>query len=208
MTSREVPPNIVEQVFVLLFKQLRISHISLAFSILFWCGIRKGELLALTPQDIDLAAGTLSITKTFARVKGRDVIQEPKTPKSKRIVQLPAFLVYQIRAFLPSVYDLRGNDRVFLSVTVAGMRSALDNGAKEAGVKRIRVHDLRHSHASLLIDMGYSPVMIAERLGHENVETTLSTYSHLYPDKQVELAKALDRCYASATLKRASSRTA
>lgn len=184
------------------------SDLSLAFSILFWCGIRKGELLALTPQDIDLSSETLTINKTFAQVKGKEVIQEPKTPKSKRTVQLPAFLAAQIRAFLPSIYGLGDEDRVFASLTIAGLRKALDDGAKAAGLSRIRVHDLRHSHASLLIELGYSPVMIAERLGHENVETTLSTYSHLYPDKQVELAKALDRCYVSATLKKSAAKSA
>ena len=61
-----------------------------------------------------------------------------------------------------------------------------------SGVKRIRIHDLRHSHASLLIELGYSPLLIAERLGHENIETTLQTYSHLYPNKQGELATQLE----------------
>ena len=59
-------------------------------------------------------------------------------------------------------------------------------------MKRIRVHDIRHSHASLLIEMGFSPLLIAERLGHEKVQTTLDTYSHLYPNKQAEVAKRLD----------------
>lgn len=173
--------------------------LALGFSILFWCGIRKGELLALTPKDIDLGTGVLNISKTFAHVGGVDVVQEPKTPKSKRTVQLPSFLTAQIQAFLPALYDLRDGDRVFASLTVAGLRGALDRGAEQAGVKRIRVHDLRHSHASLLIELGYSPVLIADRLGHENVETTLSTYAHLYPNKQAQLANDLDKCYESAT---------
>ena len=57
-------------------------------------------------------------------------------------------------------------------------------GDKETGVRRIRLHDLRHSHASLLVEMGFQPLAIAERLGHEKVETTLNTYSHLYPSTQ------------------------
>ncbi len=63
---------------------------------------------------------------------------------------------------------------------------------KKAKVKRIRVHDLRHSHASLLIEEGFSPLLISERLGHENIETTLQTYSHLYPNKHSEVADRLD----------------
>ena len=62
----------------------------------------------------------------------------------------------------------------------------------KAGVKRIRVHDLRHSHASLLVELGFSPLLIAERLGHERVQTTIGTYSHLYPSKQTEVANRLD----------------
>lgn len=64
-------------------------------------------------------------------------------------------------------------------------------GIKETGVKRIRIHDLRHSHASLLVELGFQPLAIAERLGHEKIETTLNTYSHLYPNKQAELADRL-----------------
>lgn len=59
-------------------------------------------------------------------------------------------------------------------------------------MKKIRVHDIRHSHASLLVEMGFSPLLIAERLGHEKVQTTMETYSHLYPNKQIEVANQLD----------------
>ena len=68
----------------------------------------------------------------------------------------------------------------------------MENGCKRSGVKKIRIHDLRHSHASLLVEMGFSPLLIAERLGHERVQTTMETYSHLYPNKQAEVASRLD----------------
>lgn len=71
----------------------------------------------------------------------------------------------------------------------------MQRGIKESGVKRIRLHDLRHSHASLLMEMGFSPLEIADRLGHEKIETTLNTYSHLYPNKQEKLADKLDTVY-------------
>ncbi|WP_132381455.1 tyrosine-type recombinase/integrase [Muricomes intestini] len=61
-----------------------------------------------------------------------------------------------------------------------------------ARIKRIRLHDLRHSHASLLIELGFSALLVSERLGHENVSTTLNIYSHLFPSKQSEVAKRLD----------------
>lgn len=59
----------------------------------------------------------------------------------------------------------------------------MKHGSKIADVKKIRTHDLIHSHASLLIEMGCSPILIQERLGHEEIETTLRIYSHLYPNK-------------------------
>uniref|UniRef100_UPI00262A5DDA tyrosine-type recombinase/integrase n=1 Tax=uncultured Flavonifractor sp. TaxID=1193534 RepID=UPI00262A5DDA len=71
----------------------------------------------------------------------------------------------------------------------------MKRGVEKSGVKRIRIHDIRHSHASLLVEMGFSPLEIADRLGHEKVETTLNTYSHLYPNKQMKLAQKLDSAY-------------
>lgn len=68
----------------------------------------------------------------------------------------------------------------------------MEYGCKTSGVKKIRVHDIRHSHASLLVEMRFSPLLIAERLGHEKVQTTMETYSHLYPNKQIEVANQLD----------------
>ena len=80
-------------------------------------------------------------------------------------------------------------------ITKYYLEHEMQRGIKESGVKRIRVHDLRHSHASMLIELGFSPLEIANRLGHEKVETTLNTYSHLYPNKQTKLAERLDREY-------------
>ena len=79
--------------------------------------------------------------------------------------------------------------------TKAFLEHEMIRGVKNTGVKKIRLHDLRHSHASLLIEMGFTPLAIAERLGHEKIETTLNTYSHLYPNKQSQLADELDREY-------------
>ena len=63
-----------------------------AFEMLYWCGIREGELLALTPTDFDFEAGTVSISKSYQRLKGKDVITTPKTKKSNRVIKMPKFL--------------------------------------------------------------------------------------------------------------------
>ena len=161
-----------------------------AFELLYWCGIREGELLALTPADFDLEKGILSITKSYQRLKGRDVITEPKTPKSVREIRMPDFLTEEIRDYLKSLYGVQPDERIF-DMTKSSLHHEMDRGAKEAGVKRIRIHDLRHSHISLLIDMGFSAVAIADRVGHESIDITYK-YAHLFPSKQDEMAGRLN----------------
>ena len=170
----------------------RLSY--MAFMILYWTGMRLGELLALNPKDVDLEKRTISITKSYQRLGKKDVITPPKTSKSKRVITIPEFLAADIKDYMDSLYDLQENDRLF-PITKYYLEHEMQRGIKESGVKRIRVHDLRHSHASMLIELGFSPLEIANRLGHEKVETTLNTYSHLYPNKQTKLAERLDSEY-------------
>ena len=170
----------------------RLSY--MAFMTLYWTGMRLGELLALNPKDVDLEKRTISITKSYQRLGKKDVITPPKTPKSKRVITIPEFLAADIKDYMDSLYDLQENDRLF-PITKYYLEHEMQRGIKESGVKRIRVHDLRHSHASMLIEPGFSPLEIANRLGHEKVETTLNTYAHLYPNKQTKLAERLDSEY-------------
>ena len=162
-----------------------------AFQILYWCGLRLGELLALTPADIDIDKNVIHITMSYQRIKGKDVIIDPKTPKSRRDVVIPDFLSKELVEYMSKLYGITSKDRLF-HITKTYLHHEMDRGAKKANVKRIRIHDLRHSHASLLVELGFQPLAIAERLGHEKIETTLNTYSHLYPNKQAELADRLE----------------
>lgn len=161
------------------------------FMMMYYTGIREGELLALTPADIDFTQGTLSISKSYQRMNGKDVITPPKTPKSNRVVTIPEVLKTTLRTYMSRCYGLQPDDRLF-PYTKSFLYHEMEYGVHQSGVKRIRVHDIRHSHASLLVEMGFSPLLIAERLGHERVQTTMDTYSHLYPNKQVEVANQLD----------------
>ena len=170
----------------------RLSY--MVFMTLYWTGMRLGELLALNPKDVDLEKRTISITKSYQRLGKKDVITPPKTPKSKRVITIPEFLAADIKDYMDSLYELQENDRLF-PITKYYLEHEMQRGIKESGVKRIRVHDLRHSHASMLIELGFSPLEIANRLGHEKVETTLNTYAHLYPNKQTKLAERLDSEY-------------
>lgn len=161
-----------------------------AFEILYWCGLRVGELLALTSNDIDLDKGTITVNKSYQRLKGKDLITSPKTAKSNRVVKIPRFLCDELGDYIKMQYSLKPTDRLF-EVTKSYLHREMDRGSKAAGVKRIRVHDLRHSHVSLLIEMGFSAVAIADRVGHESIEITYR-YAHLFPSKQVEMAERLD----------------
>ena len=161
-----------------------------AFEMLYWCGIREGELLALTPEDFDFDKGTVSISKTYNRINGRDVITDPKTPKSNRVVRMPDFLVEEMRDYMHRLYRIGPKDRLF-EISKHYLHHEMERGAAAAGVKRIRIHDLRHSHISLLIQLGYSAVAIADRVGHESIDITYR-YAHLFPSTQGEMAKSLN----------------
>lgn len=161
-----------------------------AFEMLYWCGIREGELLALTPADFDFQKRTVTISKSYQRISGRDVITTPKTEKSNRTITMPRFLVEEIQEYLAMQYDIGLNDRLFPIIKNYLYRE-MQRGCKETGVKSIRIHDLRHSHISLLIDQGFSVVGIADRVGHESIDITYN-YAHLFPSKQTEMADKLD----------------
>ena len=161
-----------------------------AFEMLYWCGIREGELLALTPADSDFEKCTVSITKSYQRLNGQDLITTPKTEKSNRVIKMPQFLADEMQDYLKQLYGIESNDRMF-TVTKSYLHREMDRGAKEAGVKRIRIHDIRHSAVSLLIDMGFTATAIADRVGHESIDITYN-YAHLFPSMQTEMAEKLN----------------
>ena len=161
-----------------------------AFEMLYWCGIREGELLALTAGDFDFEKGTVTISKSYQRLHGEDVITTPKTKKSNRTIKMPQFLCEEMQDYIGMLYGYKKKDRIF-PISKNYLHREMDRGSRAAGVKRIRIHDLRHSHISLLIDMGFSAVAIADRVGHESIEITYR-YAHLFPSKQTEMAKKLE----------------
>lgn len=161
-----------------------------AFEMLYWCGLRLGELLALTPDDFNFDNSTVSITKSYQRIKKQDVITSPKTKKSIRIIQMPEFLTQEIQDYLKRLYGVEHDSRIF-PLTKNGLKRHMEKGCKASGVKVIRIHDLRHSHVSLLIDMGFSALAIADRVGHESIDITYR-YAHLFPTRQTEMAAKLN----------------
>ncbi len=116
-----------------------------AFEMLYWCGIREGELLALTASDFDFANQTVTINKSYQRIHGEDVITSPKTKKSNRVIQMPDFLCDEMQDYLRQIYGLEPDMRIFPE-SKHQLHHEMERSSKAAGVKRIRIHDLRHPY--------------------------------------------------------------
>lgn len=168
-----------------------------AFELLYWTGIRVGELLALTPQDIDEKKHLLKITKTYVRHGHQDLISPPKTENSVRNVAMPDFLFAEVMDYIASA-GLKQNDRI-IPRSVYFLKYHLRTGCEKTGVPRIRIHDIRHSHVSLLINQGFTAVAIAERVGHKHISTTMNVYAHLFPNRQELLIQALEKMHEDAS---------
>lgn len=162
----------------------------IAFELLYWCGMRVGELLALTPQDIDRKKMIIKITKTYTRHHGQDYTSTPKTENSVRSISIPQFLFREVTDYI-SANDIKKNERL-IPHTVAFLKYHLTVGCRQSGVHQIRIHDIRHSHVSLLINQGFSAIAIAERVGHKHISTTMNVYAHLFPNRQERLVQALE----------------
>ncbi len=164
------------------------------FKVLFWTCIRIGKLLALTVEDINFEEKTINISKSYQRINKRDVITAPKTPKSIRTITITDFLLDDLKDYINSIYGAKSTDRLF-PITKSYFTNEMIRGVKLSGVKKIPLHSLRHSHCALLFEMGIPPLEVAERLGHERVETTLNIYAHLYPNKQKYISEKLEKIY-------------
>lgn len=116
-----------------------------AFEMLYWCGIREGELLALTARDFDFEKGTVTISKSYQRLHGEDVITTPKTRKSNRTIKMPQFLCEEMQDYIGMLYGYKKKDRIF-PISKNYLHREMDRGSRAAGVKRIRIHDLRHPY--------------------------------------------------------------
>ncbi|MCR5481844.1 MAG: site-specific integrase [Clostridia bacterium] len=158
-----------------------------ALEILYWCGLRTGEVLALTESDFDFVHHTVSITKSFQIINGAKVITKPKTINGIRTVTVPVSLCKQLKEYVGQLND---GERLLLYARQR-LYKELKKGIQISGVKDIRLHDLRHSHVSLLIHMGYSAFEIAKRVGHKSERVTYY-YAHMFPGVQENMAERLD----------------
>lgn len=181
------------------------------FYTLLYTGMRRGEALALRWKNVDLGLPSLSVTaflsvvETAYKLNGSYVIKEPKTPHSRRQIALPPSLglvLRQRRAEQKTQGDLLGkpstdNDFVFAHpdgtpLDPSTVSHALANIIRKAGLPHIRLHDLRHTHATVMLKASVHPKVVSERLGHSSIRITLDTYSHVLPGIQEAAAQRFD----------------
>lgn len=161
----------------------------IAFETLFYTGMREGELLALTPADIDRKL-VIHVNKNFKNLKSEELVLTPKTDRSNRDIPIPQFLYDDLQKYIKTLYGIQPHDRIFY-YTHRALQHEIHRCADRAGLPWIRVHDLRHSHAAMLIHYKVPIVQLSRRLGHKSIKTTIDTYGHLYPDDSSEIADLL-----------------
>lgn len=168
------------------------------FAIAFYTGLRKGEIHAL--QWSDISDSFLSVKRSIAqKLKGGDRETAPKNKASVRTLQIPVPLLtileehkkrWKKHEGFSASYRVCGGEKCLRDTSVENRNKRF---AEAAGVKKIRIHDFRHSHVSLLANKGINIQEIARRLGHSNIEMTWNTYSHLYPKEEERAIKILNK---------------
>lgn len=190
--------------FLNLFEPEEYNY-QLLFTCLFFTRMRLGEALALTWNDIDFTTQTIHITKSIYISKGISYISTTKTKAGMRRITIHKKLNDELIDWKKNQYKLLDNFvtgdinelQLFQNSPIVITKNATEKFYKkilkrDPNLKHIRIHDLRHSHASLLINQGEDYLVVKERLGHASITTTIDTYSHLYPSKQKSLADKLD----------------
>jgi integrase len=179
------------------------------FATLIYTGLRRGELLALRWRNLDVSSGKLSVVATAYKLgTGEYRIKEPKTLHSRRTVILPASLVELLKAYrfdqellrIQLGIGLGADDFVFSRpngspINPNAMTLAFQRILKRAGLNGVRIHDLRHTHATLMLKAGVHPKVVSERLGHANIGITLDIYSHVLPGLQEAAAEKFERVF-------------
>ncbi|SMO54268.1 site-specific integrase [Melghirimyces algeriensis] len=177
----------------------------IAYALAIYTGMRKGEILALRWQDCDLDKGQISVRQTLYHTKGGLIFQEPKTRGSRRTISISDYLIKclkkhkrkqnHIKLQLGSGYQDHGLIVCHTHGTPIhpqDINRDLKRAIKKHNFRPISFHDLRHTHATMLLQLGENPKVVSERLGHSSVTITLDTYSHVLPDMQKSLAEKFD----------------
>ena len=163
------------------------------FLALFYTGARKGEMMATTWNDWNLESDILNIDKTLTKktFSHKPTVTSPKNDSSVRKISIPLKLKQIMENYKNICKDK--NELVF-KMSETSITRYKKNACMKAGIREIRLHDFRHTHASLLISEGVSIVAVAKRLGHKDITQTLNTYSHLMEHEDTKVLSVLDNC--------------
>ena len=200
--TRSEPKTLRREDVPVFLEAVRDHHLYSLLHTALWTGMRRSELLGLTWGNVDLDLATLSVTRVLHQLRGGEFIyQEPKTTKGRRLVDLAPSSCSVLRDHLESqrAYEapIGSGDLVFCNpdgspLIPAVVTHTFTKIAQRAGFSGVRLHDLRHSHASLMLQNGIHPKIVQERLGHSSIQITLDTYSHLVPGLQRQAALRFD----------------
>ena len=172
-----------------------------AFEILYYCGLRRGELRGLTWDNIDFFNKTLSVNKNITNSSGDSgewILTTPKTKSSYRTIPMPDILIEDLKEYKETCKKYpKFNSKFFVfggvePIKPDTLRLEKIRIAEKAGVKQIRLHDFRHSCASLLINSGANVMIVAKYLGHTKIDETLNTYSHLFKNKMEDVVNTMN----------------
>jgi integrase len=181
------------------------DRLEVLFTVALSLGLRRGELLGLSWRDVDLEKGTLLVRASLTRIEHGAELGEPKTKGSRRTIHLPRTLVSILKRHrakqkaneLRAGGDWKNTGMVFTTfvggpMTPNNLLRDLTRLAKKAGVPRIRVHDLRHTAATLMLKSGTPVKVVSETLGHASVRVTLDLYAHVLDEQRAEVAERMD----------------
>ena len=165
-----------------------------AFEVLFWTGMRMGEMLALKPNDIDFENLTIRIDETYTKFKGKNLMTTPKTKSSKRTIHIPQTLADELQEYMDSIYGLKQDDRIFF-VTKSGLHREIDRGVDACSIPDICVHGLRHSFSSMAQseEVNATEIVVSTILGHSKKKTMTARYSHAYEKDLIAVAGRLNK---------------
>ena len=192
-----------------LLEAARGTRLGLPVLLAVTTGLRRGELLGLRWQDVDLDASKLAVRQSLEQTKAGLGFKQPKTQKGRRVVTLPPIAVEALRRHKAE----QAKERLLLGpgyqdhglvlaradgrpLDPAETTRAFARLVRQAGVRAFSLHALRHTHATLLLQENVHPKVVSERLGHATVGITLDTYSHVLPNLQEEAARKIDALLA------------
>lgn len=181
-----------ESEFISAMEYVKTEEYRSMFYLLFFSGMRVGELKALDLTDFDFESNKISINKSYSPISLK--ITEPKTPNSIRTIVMPAAVMKIVKEYTDSMPFIPSP---LFPKTNRTLGNQIKNMADKAEVKRIRVHDLRHSHVSYLIHHNIPITAISKRVGHKNPYVTLKIYSHMYTESDNDISQIMDKTMES-----------